>query len=123
MHVHTAIAVGARARVYSTHDARIFWRARTHTQLPGSGAAAAAIVAAAEAGQAKASVGPVVLKPIDKHELSMEQQLYYTSVTKACSPTHLAFTACCTRWVQCCPLDHTSSFHIQQRMWCCDGHV
>jgi hypothetical protein len=49
-------------------------------------------VAAAEAGQPKASVGPVVLKPIDKHELSMEQQLYYTSVTKACSPTDLAYS-------------------------------
>lgn len=46
---------------------------------PMSGAAAAAIATTAKA---VPNVGPVVLKPIEKHELSMEQQLYYTSITK-----------------------------------------
>lgn len=48
-------------------------------QHPSSGAAAAAIAAAAAA---TPNVGPVVLKPIEKHELSMEQQLYYASITQ-----------------------------------------
>ena len=47
--------------------------------IPGSGAAAAAMAAGAAPNVA---TGPVVLKPIERHELSMEQQLYYTSITQ-----------------------------------------
>ena len=74
-------------------------RFSSQTTDAGKAAAAAAAVAAAAGGTAAAdgagavgdlaapptqaaNIGPVVYKPITKHELSLEQQLYYQSVTQ-----------------------------------------
>ena len=48
----------------------------------GTGATADPAAPNQDASKAAANIGPVVYKPITKHELSLEQQLYYQSVTQ-----------------------------------------